>query len=1710
MAKKRDEQENPAGRLTENALTVLKKRYLAKDGQGKPVETPEGLFRRVARNIALIDILYHEEVFDREGGQPVHPDGGEEAARRWGGHPEGMGAYAGEEALQQIQDLRIGGEPLTVYDLQTLYRAYGRLNREGKMKVDFPGVLEALRRHLSRVEESQEELYRMMTSLEFCFNSPTLMNAGRELQQLSACFVLPIEDSLPSIFGTLKDAALIHQSGGGTGFSFSRLRPKDDIVRTTGGVASGPVSFLRVYNAATEAVKQGGCVAPDTRIATARGLVKIRDLGPAEAPPDSWHPHCGGNLTVMTDDGPRASDEFYNHGVGKVIRLRTKHGYSVTATPKHRFRVLDRQGRYVWRHLKDIRPGDWVVLQKGTYMEVGDYRFPEFKYRPRFSGGRMTLPTGPTPELGEFLGYFTGHGAVSFNSRGSGRVVLSVSDSEAEMASRLPGHLQRLFGLAPRRGKKAPAGSTIYFINSTVLARWLDHLGAGKISAVEARVPEVVFRAGPGFARAFLRGLFSADGTVSRDGYPFLSSPSAGLVEDVQQLLLALGVPTSVSRVSRRQKGSGDNPIYHLRVITLDGLHRFATQIGFMTAAKNERLQAGLKKARELLKVILNQQLALASIYEGLSQSYGPGSAPAGADRPLDRSIHDLLAGTTEPGNLAARSRLLLLAGKHHRLLNGSLARFLADDQFYDQVVELEEGESLTLDLSVPANNTYIANGFVSHNTRRGANMGILRVDHPDIEEFITCKQDNRDITNFNISVGLTEEFMKAVEEDATYELINPRTRKPTKTLRVREVFEKIVEMAWKNGEPGIIFLDRVNEDNPTPRAGEIESTNPCFHPDTLINTERGLERIEDLFLRVGSGNCLVLIDNRVAGKTMVVNGRSCLVPGTSVRSGRVILTGVRDTVKVVLANGMELKVTPEHRLLTTEGWREAGKLRPGDQVLVQSGPGMFPQEDALGVGLGLFLGWHIGDGWLTKKGTGGIPRFIFTASKPTVRAFLQGLFCADGTVNSTGEMHRDIRLSSTSKALLQDVQLLLLNMGVYSRIYERPDGVKRCFTYTPVCGEPGRYQGGDFYDLIINGDDLAVFKEEIGFPFHQEKQSRLEAIARKSRKKTRYIARVKDVVPAETVPVYDISEPVTRSLIASGVVVHNCGEQPLLPHESCNLGSINLGLMVRDGKIDFERLGAVTRASVHYLDNIIDANRYPLEEIERMTWANRKIGLGVMGFADLLIKLGIPYDSERAVEVARGVMEYIDYQSKVASVELARERGAFPNFRGSIYDCKAPLARKEARSTTGGLPGRPPLDWRALGREVARHGIRNATTTTIAPTGTISIICGATSGIEPIFSVSFVRNVLDNQRLVEVNPLFEEMARKGGFYSRELMEKIAETGSVQALPEVPPEVRRLFVTALEIPPDWHIRIQAAFQEFTDNATSKTVNCPHHATVEDIERIYRLAYQLGCKGVTVYRDGSREVQVLTRGKKQAGSGEEKREQVGTEAAVTSPEKVSYGHWGKIRPVDRPRRLMGITDAKQTPMGNLYLTLNVLDGHPFELFAQIGKAGSDVTAFTEAIARLISLAFRSGIDPREVAHQLKGIGGSRSVGYGPGRVRSVPDAIGQFIEEYLSGAYPDALPEAPRGISAGTPVGTSPGKPDKSGKPAKAGSTSPPANNPAAGHHAPAPGYEAASGTLDLFSVKPGSSFNLCHACGSNALVFEEGCAKCLSCGHSEC
>lgn len=901
--------------------------------------------------------------------------------------------------------------------------------------------------------------------------------------------------------------------------------------------------------------------------------------------------------------------------------------------------------------------------------------------------------------------------------------------------------------------------------------------------------------------------------------------------------------------------------------------------------------------------------------------------------------------------------------------------------------------------------------------TRRGANMGILRVDHPDIREFITCKQDNADITNFNISVAVTEEFMQAVENGGKYDLIDPRTKIAVRQESASEIFDMIVNNAWNNGEPGIIFVDRLNKDNVTPELGEIESTNPCITRDSWLLTKDGPMQVSDV---LGKETFLAL------------NGSF-----HSTDKKGFFSTGIKNVIKLCTDRGYELTLTRDHKVRTVadvtrfkidEEWKAAGDLKPGDRIVLSNNRGIV-WEGKGNYNEGYLLGLLIGDGTLKKDGgiiciwgrdeeaqalmraagdaayalphRGDFKGFqavingrqenrmrlaalrdlageygILPGDKKITAniertgydfhiGFLKGLFDTDGTVVGTQEKGLSVRLWQNDMECLKTVQRMLHRLGIASTIYSdrkaegtkaMPDGKGGYKDYKVKAG----------HELVISQDNLFQFFKIIGFS-SSKKQNRLkEGLGnyKRSLNRERFFATVTESIELGECEVFDVQVPGMNAFDANGIYIHNCGEQPLLPYEACNLGSINLSLMVKNSgskqDVDFDRLGIVVRKAVHFLDNVIDVNKYPLPQIDEMTKGTRKIGLGVMGWADLLCKLNIPYNSQKALSLAEKVMHFIQEESRKASIQLAEKKGVFPYYEKSMY--------------------------KDLGIKV-----RNATTTTIAPTGTLSIIAGVSSGIEPLFAISYIRNVMDNDELVEVNPLFRQIAMKDGFYTDDLMKRIARKGTIKGFPEIPKATQSVFATAHDISPEWHVKMQAAFQKYTDNAVSKTVNLCHDATTNDVKEVFQLAYKTYCKGVTIYRDGSRDLQVLNIGKVK---GKEET------AAAETPASSSELH---VAPRPRPDITTGFTEKVKIGCGNLYITVNYDEHGICEVFTNTGRAGG-CPSQSEATSRLVSIALRSGIDAKSIVEQLKGIRCPSTIRQKGLKVMSCPDAIGRLIEK----------------------------------------------------------------------------------------------------------
>lgn len=1640
-------------------------------------------------------------------------------------------------------------------------RRYTRKGPDGKPIETVEETFWRVAYHVAKVEAEwgddvmarARQYYELLIAKRFFPNSPTFTGAGTPLGQLAACFVLPISDDMgrdpAGIFQTLRDAALIQQTGGGNGFAFSRLRPKNALVSSSAGRATGPVGFLRVYDHAFGEIAQGGCLLPETLVFTDRGLLRLDEI--VDTRSSGWQSHT---MKVATDNGWRSSPRGFNNGVAPVLRVHTREGLSIAGTPEHRVKVMAETGPE-WRHLKELKPNDWLLVQLGQCRgNVQQLRHPA---RSHGNQQRPNLPVILDEELAFFLGYLAGDGFMAAKETDH-RVGVSVAHTSYLMQE-MPFLIERIFGVKAHRMQRANDRSVTFVVDNRAVKEFLEINGLAKPGSQDVFVPRLIRQSPPEVVGAYLRGLFEADGTLMH-GYPTLVTSSLRLAEEVATLLIGLGCPVRIRSTAAGMGRWGESKTYYVRVQSTAGLEawrekigcdirsRFVAALGWESDTRRESSYILPHSAYWLQPVL--QEITLEQIDR---QGRGKGINFRSTSPRLRRSLLRYLRGDRQ----LTRSAYEHLCQAYPEFAES--VRPLHGLWFVQVSGVVEEEKALTLDLEVDENHTYLAYGIVTHNTRRGANMGVLRVDHPDIEEFITCKTDENAITNFNISVGITDAFMRAVINDQDWDLRFPDVKAPEyrgfngtleqaeaagvpilvhKTVRARELFDKIVKQAHHNGEPGVLFLDAANRSNPVPHLYQLEATNPCVTGDTLIYTDQGLRRADELAQEGKAMN--VVTDARF--------GTDTLLPAT-----HVFATGVKDVFRLLTREGYELRLTADHRVMTARGWVEAAQLQPGDRVHILNRRGGFGFNGSLVEGR--MLGWLVGDGtinvvravlsffgeekrelapmfansvtqiverpqqrraypvgmieienraearvmsdrlrdWAAKHGLSEerkhiVPPTVLSGSEALQRGFLQALFTADGYVLNGGEKGASVRLASSQIELLKDVQRLLLNFGVASRIYENcrsggyremPDG----------SGGLTEYYSQAQHELAIGKTNLIAFANEIGFLTQVKQWQLADYLARMQRglHQESFLATVLAVEPDGREMVYDLHQPDTHSFIANGLVVHNCGEQWLGPYENCCLGSINLAQHFGpDGTVDWEKLRESVEISTRFLDDVVQANAYvpAVPQLKEAAYNARRIGLGIMGLADLMYHAGVRYGSAQGQEFAAQVMEFVRYHTMLTSIELAQERSPFRAIEGSIYDPKnlkwqppAPLAPYQRDY------GRPPLDWARVVAGIERHGIRNAAQTTVAPTGTIATAAGCEGyGCEPVFALAYIRHVNDNGQdlqLTYTSPLFEAALDRAGIspqLKETIVQHVMDMGTCQGAPGVPEDIQRVFVVSGDISAEEHVRMQAAIQAFVDNSLSKTVNFPAGATEEDVATAYRLAWELGCKGITVYVTGSREKVVL----ETHATAKEKQP-----AAQGGSEQLALWHDTK-KP--RPRVLKGYTFQIETPLGKVFVTVNENGGsQPFEVFITSAKAGSETAAVSEAIGRLVSYVLRmaSPVEPRlrleEVFRQLSGIGGERSMGFGPNRVRSLPDGVAQALGAYLDNTFDAHLTD-----HAGTN-----------------GKTTPPEGQTSLL-------VQAASQPVPSPVEKGHQIGDLCPDCGQAAVVNEEGCRKCYACGYSEC
>lgn len=951
---------------------------------------------------------------------------------------------------------------------------------------------------------------------------------------------------------------------------------------------------------------------------------------------------------------------------------------------------------------------------------------------------------------------------------------------------------------------------------------------------------------------------------------------------------------------------------------------------------------------------------------------------------------------------------------------------------------------------------------------RKAAMMFQLRVDHPDVLEFIHCKDGGNVIANANISVNITNAFMDALtgrgSEDYHFDLV--WNNEIVRTVDARDLWQQIAESAWKTGDPGLFFVDRVNGPaNPISHIAPISATNPCIPGSERVYTASGMRCVRDLYEAKHTVPLIINRDQHIADAVPFFR------------------TGCKPVFRLETREGYTLRLTADHRVSTPRGMIAAKDLCEGDRIYLLHHKGGFGLHGSEAIGR--VLGWFVGDGCFSESdgraildfygekkllaqsftdsvnslvavmiGTSTsyrpiaampmsekdgirfrsarltelladfditpatklcVPERVFTGSETMQRGYLQALFTADGTVNAVGKKGgTTVRLTSTSFDLLRDVQRLLLNFGIASRIYQNrrlaqmrwlPDGK----------GGKALYPTQAYHDLSISKSNLRVFLDEIGFLLSskQEKAEHELANYQHGLHTEGFTARFLRLDPDGEEEVFDTTVPGVGHFICSGLEISNCGEVPLLPYESCNLGSINLSnfAIPETRQFDWDRLTTCVRLATRFLDDVVTVNHMPSDATHTANLRSRRIGLGVMGLADALALLQIPYDSDEGISFGRTVMQFIQDVADKTSLDLGRERGCYEAWAGSDHERQ----------------GQP---------------YRNAFRTVIAPTGSISILAGCSSGIEPYFALEWSHTMETGTKL--------PVRALGYTHWLNSPAQHPQNGSTP-LP-------RYLQTAQDIDPVWHVKMQAAFQQYTDSAVSKTINMPHSATVEDIKRAYLLAWEEGCRGITIYRDGSRSVQVLnTAGTTEAALPSNLTETVVAQVLLpTEPTR-------RRLPDTRPAVVHKFTVGDQEG----YLTAGEYDdGALGELFVVVSKQGSTVSGLVETVAQLISIARQYGVPLDVITAKLRG---TRFEPAGPTGNTAIPLAtsLTDYIARWLDQRYDhSAIPEARSTIAPARATGQ---------------------------------GTQPATRDTGL----------TCPECGS-LLFMQESCASCPSCGFSRC
>lgn len=1585
-------------------------------------------------------------------------------------------------------------KPLGLNAQKVVSKRYSLKDLQGRPIEEWSDIVRRVVGHVSTAEtepQKRDEFFAAMSDImlarEFIPNTPCLVNAGKPNGQLAACFVLNVPDSISGIMEHAQAAAIIHQTGGGCVAADARV--------WTTFCGLEPIEVL--FNRATA----------DGRDGVVSGYGKAYNVEDLNIKTVAMNPQTG-------ESGLKKVTHVWKFDVPHKdqIVVKTRQGIEVQTSAWHPFMVL-RGMELVAVRADKVKEGDVILSPE---------RPDDYWAHKEYKNVRGHVVD---ENFGWLVGFILGDGCFDYvpSQRLHRLRLFSGATDVLEKAQIVLASLGTQLSIS--KDKRGLYSLTTF--KQEVVHTLFEACGLAQYGAKGAyiRVPEIIAKSPLNVVRAFVAGLTDSDGYVARDGSPSYSTESKEMAQDLAALCSLLGYQPRVQ--AKEPRGRSKHTNYQVQLCVLPQVNQLARDISnFMASVKRrERLQSESRKQDRIRVQIEPWRLRLREL--GLASERGSNQTGFFA-KELDKWSCDT-EGRCNRDALRRIADKMIEAGDN----TGELLKRVSE--FGLEVKETSRAKQRKdyYDLSVADWNTYAAgsNGLAMiHNTgmtyeflrpagamvnstrgiasgpvsfmnivnqvtdvvkqggvRRGANMGMIRVTHPDLLRFIHAKNDQHSLTNFNISVNVTDNFMEAVDNKEWFQLefdstpwsqpiFDPVTnsdyviyRRPdggTVTFADKAAFEaadlsdctieqpprsgmvyapdiwnRIIASAHKYAEPGIAFIDQVNRHNHMINSmGQIYASNPCVTADTLVYTDYGLITMGELYQSQKEFDAVV--DSRFGYE------------GTFHPSSKAFKTGHKEVFRLQTKEGYYVRATADHKIMTNRGWVKLGELQEGDKVHILNRKGGFGIKGTLA--LGRTLGWLIGDGSISSpvnratlsffgeeqslapifakyvnelvepitvgdkgyypitanevKGRAEtrvaserlysivekyglvenklqVPKQVLQGSENMQRGFLQALFTADGSVLDAEDKGIGVRLTSISIELLEGVQRLLANFGIASRIYlNRRSAQKRMLPD----GKGGlkEYQCQAYHELNISKQNVSVFSDEIGFLTEAKTRKLHDAISRLSRglNQETFVATVESITSEGLEDVFDITVPGPHSFVANGIVISNCGEQFLHFNNSCNLGSIDLAKFynhVGEGTdpnacVDWDRLRTVTHWSTQFLDNVIDACSWPLPEIEDVVKRTRPVGLGIMGFADLCLNLKITYGSQESIDLMDKVMGFVRREAWAKSMELGAEKGVFHELEPN-HDAYSDFIYEELGFSRD-IPLTP----------------RNYEVTTIAPTGTISLVAETSSGVEPNFSWAYVRQDTLGTRTY-VHTIAANVLGVDVDQTDEESIKAAAQHVVEHEDELPPH----FISAMKIMANQHVRVLAAAQRNVDNSVSKTCNGAKTDTVESVDALYRLARDLGCKCVSYYRDGSREGQVLT-------SMETKKEEPPkVEIAQTEPNVVAQTNVDVPRTryemrdtsdvpsrIERPRELQGYTWRIPFDGQNLYVTVNH-DGHNVqEVFAAGPISGG--------VGLLASKMLRGGFSVREVSRSLEKVTGTNSVWFNERLLTSPEQAVAECL------------------------------------------------------------------------------------------------------------